>query len=208
MKHIKPLWPPVPKLLRSLLIATLAIVLTGVAAWGAQRETSRSSILEPSDPQLIAQVRTGIYSVPSSCSVPIIPGVVTQKEVELREYQTTFAKFIEERAKEDQQANRTSIRDVLAIEKFRIDCEIKELQAEQLLTSENSPPILNLPVSDQEINLRERQFEIATKLDEAAIAAQEAQLASLNRVWSARRDRVDAEILLVQAIAQQRIQNN
>ena len=196
----------VPKLLRSLLIATLAIVLTGVGAWGAQRETSRSSILAPSDTQLIAQVRTGIYSVPSSCSVPVIPGIVTRKEIELREYQTTFAKFIEERAKEDQQANRTSIRDVLAIEKFRIDCEIKELQAKQILAAESSPPLPNVPVSEQEIDLRERQFEIATKLDESAIAAQEAQLASLNRVWSARRDRVDAEILLVQAVTQQRSQ--
>ena len=81
------------------------------------------------------------------------------------------------------------------------------LQAKRLLESDNTLPALPATVTQQQIELRKRQFEIAKQIDAEAAIAQEAGVASLNRVWAARRTRIDSEILLVQAIVQERLQD-
>lgn len=192
-----------PKVLRSLLIAILVVIMAGTTVLAA-----RVSQPELPDAQLIAaRALPGVYSVPSTCSVPIIPAAVTAKEIELRQYQLDFAKFIEEQANLDREAALTTSRDVLSIEKFRIDCEIMLLQAKRLLESDNTLPALPATVTQQQIELRKRQFEIAKQIDAEEAIAQEAGVASLNRVWAARRTRIDSEILLVQAIVQERLQD-
>ena len=160
------------------------------------------------DPTNRPRVSPGIYTVPSSCSVPIIPSVVTEDEIELRQYQVNFTKYIEQQAKLDQESALTSTQDVLAIEKFRLDCEIMLLRAQQIVQAENSLPLPEPPITDKEVELRKRQFEIAKRIDEDEAIAQQAGFASLNSVWKARQERTDAEILLIQAVAQQKMQIN
>lgn len=204
------MWPVAPKILRSLLIAVLIITLAGIhSATLAARRTTTPQVQNPapSDTQLLAaRALPGVYSVPSSCSVPIIPAIVTENEIELRQYQADFAKFIEEQAKLDREASLTLQRDVLAIERFRLDCEIKVLQAKQSLQTGSAVPLPSVPVTPQEIELRKRQLAIAKQIDAEEGAAQEAGIASINSVWAARRTRTDAEILLLQATVQQRLQ--
>ncbi|MBE9067359.1 hypothetical protein IQ260_11900 [Leptolyngbya cf. ectocarpi LEGE 11479] len=209
MKHLKHMWPVAPKILRSLLIAVLIVTLAGMhsATLAARRTTSQ--VQSPSsDTQLMAaRALPGVYSVPSSCSVPIIPAIVTENEIELRQYQADFAKFIEEQAKLDREASLTLQRDVLSIERFRLDCEIKVLQARQSLQTGSAVPLPRVSVTPQEIELRKRQLAIAKQIDAEEGVAQEAGIASINSVWAARRNRIDAEILLLQATVQQRLQN-
>ena len=194
-------WQLAPKGLRSLLIAILMITLAATVAVGARQPSA-----PPVDSSLVvARALPGIYSVPSTCSVPIIPAIVTNEEIKLRQYQLDFASFIEEQANLDREAALTTSRDVLSIEKYRIDCEIMLLRAKQAQAADNAlPPDIN--ISSQEIDLRTRQFAIAKQIDEEEAIAQEVGVASLNRVWAARRARIDSEILLVQAKVQQRLQ--
>lgn len=188
------------------------MLMTGIstAAFGAQRRPTLPSSPEQPDSRLIARALPGVYSVPQSCSVPIIPSIVTEQEIELRQYQADFAKYIEEQAELDRQANLTSSQDMLAIEKFRLDCEIKVLQARQMLQVANERPpqfTPELAITSREVALRKRQLEIAKQIDDDEIVSHEAGVASLNRVWTARRDRIDAEILMLQAQVKQDMQN-
>lgn len=185
-------------------MAVLVIIMAGAVALGAG--SSHQSVELPDSNRIAARALPGIYSVPTSCSVPIIPAAITEQEIELRQYQLNFAKFIEEQANLDKEAALTSSRDVLAIEKFRIDCEIILMRAKQVLASEEASPLTTLQVPPQEIALRTRQLEIAKQIDQEEAIAQEAGVASLNRVWAARRARIDSEILLVQAKAQEKLQ--
>ncbi len=208
MKTLKRLWLLLPGLLRSLLIAGLVVIMTGIStkALGAQRQPAQ---LSRPDSHLMARALPGVYVVPQSCSVPIISSIVTEKEIELRQYQADFAKYIEEQAELDRQANLTSSQDLLAIEKFRLDCEIKVLQARQMLEAGNqqsSQFTLELAVTSREVSLRKRQLEIAKQIDHDEIISHEAGVVSLNRVWTARRDRIDAEILMLQATVKQEMQ--
>ncbi|MEM7062102.1 MAG: hypothetical protein AAF572_02935 [Cyanobacteria bacterium P01_B01_bin.77] len=211
MKHLKHMWPFAPKVLRSLLLAVLIVVMTGLSTATLAARTETPQLPNPralSDSQLIAaRALPGVYSVPSSCSVPIIPAIVTENEIDLRQYQADFAKFIEEQAKLDREASLTLQRDVLAIERFRLDCEIKVLQAKQSLETGSAVPFSRVSVTPQEIELRKRQLAIAKQIDAEEGVAQEAGIASINRVWTARRALIDAEILLLQATVQQRLQN-
>ncbi|MEM9483116.1 MAG: hypothetical protein AAGA83_05435 [Cyanobacteria bacterium P01_F01_bin.116] len=185
-------------------MAILVIIVAGTAVLGASN--SQQAVELPASSQIAARALPGIYSVPSSCSVPIIPAIITEQEIELRQYQLDFAKFIEEQATLDKEAALTSSRDVLAIEKFRIDCEIMVTRAKQILTSEDVSPLPTIQVTPQEVELRKRQFEIAKQIDEEEATAQEAGVASLNRVWAARRSRTDSEILFIQAKIQEKLQ--
>lgn len=201
-----------PVLLRSLLIASFVVILAGVstATLAAQRQPAPPTSPNQSDTPLIARALPGVYAVPSSCSVPIIPSIVTAEEIELRQYQAEFAKYIEEQAELDRQANLTNSQDVLAIEKFRLDCEIKVLQARQILearTQQSQPDTPNIAVTAREVALRQRQLDIAKQIDEGEIISHEAGVVSLNRVWTARRERIDAEILMLQTTIQQERQN-
>ena len=201
---MKRLWQLIPILLRSLLIAGVVVIIAGVST--AMSAAQRSPALPTSSEHtpLIARALPGVYSVPSSCSVPIIPSIVTPEEIELRQFQADFAKYIEEQADLDRQANLTNSQDVLAIEKFRLDCEIKVLQAQQILTAPaSSTASPNSGITAQEVALRKRQLDIAKQIDDGEIIAHDAGVASLNRVWTARRDRIDAEILMLQATIQQ-----
>lgn len=211
MKDIKHLWKLAPTVLRSLLIAILAIAIAGFSTAavgvGIQPSAIPSSAPPPqSDSRLMARALSGAYTIPTACSVPIIPALVTEAEIELRQYQADFARFIEEQAELDRQVNLTSQRDVLAIEKFRLDCEIMVTRAQQVLQSNNVEPTFDIAITPREVELRKRQFELAKQIDNDAIIAQEAGVASLNRLWSARRARIDADILLTQAMVQQRMQ--
>lgn len=204
---MKRLWQIAPKVLRSLLIAILVVIMAGAStgAWGADGARSQP---EQSDSQLIAaRALPGSYSVPSTCSVPIIPALVTEKEIKLRQYQFDFAKFIEEQANLDREAALTMNRDVLSIERFRLDCEIMLLRAKQILDSNSDYPLPAVKITPQEIELRKSQFDISKQLDEEESLAQEVGVASLNRVWSARRSRTNSEILLLQATVQKRLQD-
>ena len=156
---------------------------------------------------IAARALPGSYSVPSTCSVPIIPALVTEKEIKLRQYQLDFAKFIEEQANLDREAALTMSRDVLSIERFRLDCEIMLLRAKQILDSNSDYPLPAVKITPQEIELRKSQFDISKQLDEEESLAQEVGVASLNRVWSARRSRTNSEILLLQATVQKRLQD-
>ncbi|MEO1182443.1 MAG: hypothetical protein AAFX51_16705, partial [Cyanobacteria bacterium J06636_28] len=146
MKDIKHLGKLAPTVLRSLLIAVLVIAVAGVSTAavgvGTQPPPIPSSASPPpqTDSRLIARALSGAYTIPAACSVPIIPALVTEDEIELRQYQVDFAKFIEEQAELDRQVNLTSQRDVLAIEKFRLDCEIMLTRAEHILQSNNIEP--------------------------------------------------------------------
>lgn len=213
MKDIKHLWKLAPTVLRSLLIAVLVIVVAGfsTAAVGVDTQSlpaipSSASPPPQSDSRLIARALSGAYTIPTACSVPIIPAIVTEEEVELRQYQADFASFIEEQAELDREVNLTSQRDVLAIRKFRLDCQIMLTRARQVLQSNNIDPTFDIAITPQEVELRQRQFELAKQIDSDAVVAQEAGVASLNRLWSARRARIDADILLTQAKVQQRLQ--
>ena len=210
MKH---LWKLAPTVLRSLLIAVLVIVVAGfsTAAVGVGTQSlpaipSSASPPPQPDSRLIARALSGAYTIPTACSVPIIPAIVTEEEVELRQYQADFASFIEEQAELDSEVNLTSQRDVLAIRKFRLDCQIMLTRAQQALQSNNIDPTFDIAITPQEVELRQRQFELAKQIDSDAVVAQEAGVASLNRLWSARRARIDADILLTQAKVQQRLQ--
>ena len=213
MKDIKHLWKLAPTVLRSLLIAVLVIAVAGfsTAAVGVGTQplpaipSSASPPPQP-DSRLIARALSGAYTIPTACSVPIIPAIVTEEEVELRQYQADFAQFIEEQAELDREVNLTSQRDVLAIRKFRLDCQIMLTRARQALQSNNIDPTFDIAITPQEVELRQRQFELAKQIDSDAVVAQEAGVASLNRLWSARRARIDADILLTQAKVQQRLQ--
>ena len=79
-------------------------------------------------------------------------------------------------------------------------------RAQQALQSNNIDPTFDIAITPQEVELRQRQFELAKQIDSDAVVAQEAGVASLNRLWSARRARIDADILLTQAKVQQRLQ--
>ena len=213
MKDIKHLWKLAPTVLRSLLIAVLVIVVAGfsTAAVGVGTQSlpaipSSASPPPQPDSRLIARALSGAYTIPTACSVPIIPAIVTEEEVELRQYQADFAQFIEEQAELDSEVNLTSQRDVLAIRKFRLDCQIMLTRARQALQSNNIDPTFDIAITPQEVELRQRQFELAKQIDSDAVVAQEAGVASLNRLWSARRARIDADILLTQAKVQQRLQ--
>ena len=213
MKDIKHLWKLAPTVLRSLLIAVLVIVVAGfsTAAVGVGTQSlpaipSSASPPPQPDSRLIARALSGAYTIPTACSVPIIPAIVTEEEVELRQYQADFAQFIEEQAELDSEVNLTSQRDVLAIRKFRLDCQIMLTRAQQALQSNNIDPTFDIAITPQEVELRQRQFELAKQIDSDAVVAQEAGVASLNRLWSARRARIDADILLTQAKVQQRLQ--
>ena len=213
MKDIKHLWKLAPTVLRSLLIAVLVIVVAGfsTAAVGVDTQSlpaipSSASPPPQPDSRLIARALSGAYTIPTACSVPIIPAIVTEEEVELRQYQADFASFIEEQAELDREVNLTSQRDVLAIRKFRLDCQIMLTRARQVLQSNNIDPTFDIAITPQEVELRQRQFELAKQIDSDAVVAQEAGVASLNRLWSARRARIDADILLTQAKVQQRLQ--
>lgn len=212
MKYLKHMWQFAPRIVRSLLIAILVIFVAGVsttALGAAPKVPQPQSILKQSDSGLSTRRRTspGIYTVPSSCSVPIIPSIVTEEEIKLRQYQVDFVKYIEQQAKLDQEATLTSTQDVLAVEKFRLDCEIMLLRAQQILQADDTEPLPELPITNQEVELRKRQFEIAKQIDEDELIAQQAGLASLNNVWKARQERTDAEILLLQATTQQKMQD-
>lgn len=211
MKDIKHLWKLAPTVLRSLLIAALIFTMTGIhsATLAARHPTpqGQNPVVSSDNPLMASRALPGVYSVPSSCSVPIIPAIVTESEIELRQHQADFAKFIEEQAKLDRAASLTLQRDVLAIERFRLDCEIKVLQAKQGLQTNSTVPLPNVPVTPQEIELRKRQLAIARQIDAEEGVAQEAGIASINSVWAARRTRIDAEILLLQSTVQQRLQN-
>ena len=213
MKDMKHLWKLAPTVLRSLLIAVLVIVVAGfsTAAVGVGTQSlpaipSSASPPPQPDSRLIARALSGAYTIPTACSVPIIPAIVTEEEVELRQYQADFAQFIEEQAELDSEVNLTSQRDVLAIRKFRLDCQIMLTRAQQALQSNNIDPTFDIAITPQEVELRQRQFELAKQIDSDAVVAQEAGVASLNRLWSARRARIDADILLTQAKVQQRLQ--
>ena len=213
MKNSKHLWKLAPTVLRSLLIAVLVIAVAGfnTAAVGVGTQSlpaipSSASPPPQSDSRLIARALSGAYTIPTACSVPIIPAIVTEEEVELRQYQADFAQFIEEQAELDSEVNLTSQRDVLAIRKFRLDCQIMLTRARQALQSNNIDPTFDIAITPQEVELRQRQFELAKQIDSDAVVAQEAGVASLNRLWSARRARIDADILLTQAKVQQRLQ--
>lgn len=200
MKHPMRTWQLAPKVLRSLLITVLLITMAATAVFAARQPSS------PADSRLIAaRALPGIYSVPATCSVPIIPAIVTNEEIRLRQYQLDFANFIEEQANLDREAALTTSRDVLSIEKYRLDCEIMLLRAKQALAADSALP--SVQVTSQEIDLRTRQFAIAKQLDEEEAIAQEVGVASLNRVWAARRSRIDSEILLVQAKVQKQLQD-
>lgn len=211
MKDIKHLWKLAPTVLRSLLIAVLVIAVAGFSTAavgvGTQPLAIPSSAPPPqSDSRLIARALSGAYTIPTACSVPIIPALVTEEEIELRQYQADFAQFIEEQAELDREVNLTSQRDVLAIRKFRLDCQIMLTRAQQALQSNNIEPTFDTAITPQEVELRKRQFELAKQIDSDAVVAQEAGVASLNRLWSARRARIDADILLTQATVQRRMQ--
>ncbi|MGD1949955.1 MAG: hypothetical protein ACFB14_09940 [Leptolyngbyaceae cyanobacterium] len=204
MKYVKHLGRLAPKALRSLIII-LAVILTATAAIAARGPATPSPVDGAADTELlIARALPGVYTVPSACSVPIIPALLTPDEIELREYQADFAKYIEEQATQEQEVNLTAQRDVLAIERFRLDCEIMLLQARQLLDTD-APILVGPKVTDQEIELRKRQVQLAQQIDDKEIVSHEAGVASLNRVWTARRARIDAEILLLQATVKQRL---
>lgn len=210
MQIIKKLWQLAPRVLRSLIIATLIVTLTGggTAVLGARSQPSQ---LQRPDPNLIARAIPGKYTIPPSCSVPIIPSVLTEEEIQLRQYLVDFAKYIEEQAELDLEANLTVRQDVLGIEKFRLECEIMVLQAQQILQTNNqhdsTPSIPEPNITTREVALRQRQFDIAKQIDADELVSHEAGLVSLNRVWTARRTRTDAEILLLQAIVQRDMQN-
>ncbi|MDV3349312.1 hypothetical protein D0962_01555 [Leptolyngbyaceae cyanobacterium CCMR0082] len=226
MKNSQRTWRFAPNVLQSLIVAILCIGLASVSAMGARMpasfplhssnggdgqsslESSSESSQSSSDVRLIARALPGVYAVPSTCSVPIIPSIITEEEIQLRQYQTDFAKYIEEQAELDRQAALTAKRDVLSIEKFRLDCEIMVLHAKQLLEAKDMALPLSEPtVTSQEVAFRKRQFQIAKEIDNDEIIAHEAGVASLNRVWTARRERIDAEILLLQATVQQEAQD-
>lgn len=199
------MWPA-PKILRSLLIAVLIVTMAGMHSVTLAARRTAPQVPVPSDTQLMAaRALPGVYSVPSSCSVPVIPAIVTENEIELRQYQADFAKFIEEQAKLDREASLTLQRDVLAIEKFRLDCDIKVMQARQSLGS--TAPLPSVPATPLVVELRKRQLAIAKQIDAEETVAQEAGIASINSVWAARRTLIDTEILLLQATVQQRLQN-
>ena len=211
MKQLKHMWQFAPRILKSLLIAVLVIAVAGFSTVavgvGTQPLAIPSSVPPPPpDSRLIARALSGAYTIPTACSVPIIPAIVTEEEVELRQYQADFAQFIEEQAELDSEVNLTSQRDVLAIRKFRLDCQIMLTRARQALQSNNIDPTFDIAITPQEVELRQRQFELAKQIDSDAVVAQEAGVASLNRLWSARRARIDADILLTQAKVQQRLQ--
>lgn len=202
-------------------MAILVVVVAGGTMLGAQNSASlnpsipdSSSILEPysipesSAPQLMARALPGAYSIPPSCSVPILPSILTEEEIKLRQFQADFAKYIEGQAELDQAAALTTLQDVMAIKKFQLDCEIKVLRAKEILRIGRPQPTPDeLAVTDQEIELRKRQLAIAKQLDDDEIVAHEAGLVTLNRVWTARRNRIDAEILLLQATVKQKNQS-
>ena len=211
MKQLKHMWQFAPRILKSLLIAVLVIAVAGFSTVavgvGTQPLAIPSSVPPPPpDSRLIARALSGAYTIPAACSVPIIPALVTEAEIELRQYQADFARFIEDQAELDRQVNLTSQRDVLAIEKFRLDCEIRLTRAQQVLQSNNIEPKFDIAITPREVELRKRQFELAKQIDNDAVVAQEAGVASLNRLWSARRGRIDADILLTQATVQQKMQ--
>ncbi|MEM1251154.1 MAG: hypothetical protein AAGI69_01885 [Cyanobacteria bacterium P01_H01_bin.21] len=209
MKYVKHMGRLAPKALRSLIIILVVILAaTSTAAIAARGPVTPSSPVDRAvntEPLIARAPLPGVYTVPSSCSVPIIPALLTPDEIELREYQADFAKYIEEQATQEQEINLTAQRDVLAIERFRLDCEIMLLQARQLLDSDTSI-LIGPKVTDQEIELRKRQVQLAQQIDDKEIVSHEAGVASLNRVWTARRARIDAEILLLQATVKQRLQ--
>lgn len=208
MKHIKKMGQRTPKVLRSLLIAILVVIVAGGTALGAERHTSN---LHQVGTQLISRRRTapGVYSVPSNCSLaaPIVPALITDEEVELRQFQADFSQFIEDQAKLDEAAGLTFDRDVLAIEKYRIDCEIMVLKAKQILATGGDFTLPAIPITEEEIALRKRQFAIAEEIDEEAALSQAAGIASLNSVWRSRRERIDTEILWRQAQTQKKLQD-
>ena len=206
MKQLKHMWQFAPRILKSLLIAVLVIAVAGfsTAAVGVGTQPLPADPLP--DSRLMARALSGAYTIPAACSVPIIPALVTEAEIELRQYQADFARFIEEQAELDHEVNLTSQRDVLAIEKFRLDCEIRLTRAQQVLQSNNIEPKFDIAITPREVELRKRQFELAKQIDNDAVVAQEAGVASLNRLWSARRGRIDADILLTQATVQQKMQ--
>lgn len=190
-----------------LLIAILVVVMAGVST--AAVGTGSQTPTDTSDSRLIARALPGVYSMPPVCSVPIIPSIVTEEEVTLRQFQADFAKYIQGQAALDQEAAITALQDVLAIERFQLDCEILVIRAQQILRA-GPPPATpaDLAITTKEIELRKRQLAIAKQLDEDEILAHEAGIVSLNRVWSARRARIDAEILLLQATVKQSMQND
>lgn len=231
MKNFKTMGQLGPKMLRSLFLAILVVIVVGssttvvAARHGVvqlqaplastsprqidpdQPDSSQPDFKQTS-PHLLARALPGVYTVPSSCSVPIIPEIVTEAEVQLRQSQAAFAKFIEEQAKLDQAVALTAQRDVLSIEKFRLECEIMVLRAQQqLMTADGTKVAPDLVITPEEVELRKRQFAITNQIDSEEIEAHDAGVASLNRVWFSRRDRIDAEILLLQASVQLQRQN-
>ncbi len=179
-----------------------------MATLAAQRRGAQLPALNASDSRLIARALPGTYSVPTTCSVPIIPSILTAEELELRQFQADFAKYIHEQAKLDQEVAITTLQDVLAIEKFQLDCEIKVIQAQELLRAGLPQPTPEeLAVNAKEVELRKRQLAIAKRLDDDEIIAHEAGAVSFNRVWAARRARIDAEILMQQATVKQKMLN-
>ncbi|MEA5465701.1 hypothetical protein [Leptothoe sp. PORK10 BA2] len=220
MTYLKRLWQIAPRILRSLLTVVLLVTVAGfsTAAMGAQTQPSpaipAAASPHPSDTRLATRTIPTVYSVPSTCSVPIIPAIVTAEEIELRQYQLDFAKFIEQEAELDHKVNLTSQRDLLSIERFRLDCEIMLRRAQQILAKQNAEgaenrvdPPFDITITAEEVELRKRQFELAKQIDNDEIIAQEAGVASLNQLWSARRNRIDADILLTQAAVQRSMQN-
>ncbi|MEM6253119.1 MAG: hypothetical protein AAF821_09370 [Cyanobacteria bacterium P01_D01_bin.156] len=206
MKQLKQVWSLAPKVTRLLLIAIIAIAV-GSSVMAAQPNLP---VTQPTKTQLLSRrTSPGIYSAPSSCSMaaPVVPALVTVAEVERRQFQADFAKFIEEQAKIDQEAGLTFNRDVLTIEKYRLDCDILAVQARQVLQADRNFPQPDVPITDLELVLRQQQFDIAEQIDEETTLAQEAGLTSLDRLWQARRDRIDSEILWLQAKEQKRLQD-
>ena len=222
MKYLKRLWQIAPRILRSLLITFLVITMAGftTAALGAKSQSlpgippATSLPPQPSDTGLMAQALPHSYSIPSACSVPIIPAIITPEEVELRQYQVNFAKFIEQGADVGYQAGVVYRPDVLAIQRFRLDCEIMLLRAQQILAAQDAAnaedrvePIFDTTVTPKEVELRKSQFEIAKQIDNTEVVAQQEGVGTPDQLWSARRNRIDADILLTQATIQLRMQN-
>lgn len=207
MTHIKQLWQLTPKVLRSLLATVLIIILAGSSVLGAQRDVTPPH--QPNSQLISRRTSPGFYTAPSSCSLtaPLVPALVTAEEIGLRQFQIDFAKFIEEQAKLDQEAGLTLSRDVLNIQKYRLDCEIVLLKAKQALAGNGTFSLPDTAVTTQELELRKRQFAIAEQVDEDATLSQAEGLVSLNTLWTSRRDRIDSEILLLQATVQKRFQD-
>ncbi|MEO0869419.1 MAG: hypothetical protein AAFY17_13445 [Cyanobacteria bacterium J06642_11] len=208
MKHIKHLWQLTPKVLRSLLAAILILAVAAGSVLAAQGSSTAQATPSVSDQLISRRSSPGIYAAPSTCAIaaPIVPALVTEKEIELRQFHRDFAKFIEEQAKLDNAAGLTFDRDVMAIEKYRLDCEVMVLRAKQILAAGDIFSLPELPVSAREIALRKRQLEIARRIDAETTVAQSEGLDSLNKLWQTRRDRTDAEILLLQAETQKKLQ--